>query len=93
MQVTQERPRRRHLRSAEVPAECPQVIEDLISDCLRQSPADRPSAKAVCHILELAMQMQPEISGIGTPSSSHSANSVLTRPVASLTEVSSEHWH
>ena len=47
------------MREAKVPAECPQVIEDLITACLSEMPGDRPSAKAVCRILEQAMQAQP----------------------------------
>ena len=75
MQVTQKKPRRGHLRLADAPAECPQVIEDLISACLRQSPADRPSAKEVCHTLAQAMQTEANALGMGH-SSSPEANGV-----------------
>ena len=79
------------MREAEVPVECPQSIEDLITACLSQLPADRPSAKEVCHILEQAMQMPPDV--LTVIDSSKTAHSVFTRPASSLAEVSSSHRH
>ena len=80
LQVTQEPPRRGHMRETNVPAECPQVIEDLITACLSELPSDRPSAKAVCRILEQAMQSQPMPAAVA--GRSDSVSSVFCRSAA-----------
>ena len=50
--ATQEMPRRGFLRKTKVPIECPQVVEDLISACMRLNPDDRPTAKEACIIIQ-----------------------------------------
>ena len=49
--ATQETPRRGFLRKTQVPDECPQVIEDLITSCLNSIPEERPTAKEACKIM------------------------------------------
>lgn len=49
--ATQETPRRGFLRKTDVPNECPQVIEDLITACLSAVPSMRPSSKEACKII------------------------------------------
>lgn len=49
--ATQDMPRRGFLRPTRVPDECPQVIEDLITACLREDTAERPTAKEACKII------------------------------------------
>ncbi|KAK9816754.1 hypothetical protein WJX72_004692 [[Myrmecia] bisecta] len=45
--VTHEAPLRGEMRAPKVPEECPQELADLISVCMSQDPAARPSAKEV----------------------------------------------
>ena len=55
--ATQDTPRRGFLRNTQVPNECPQVIEDLITHCLRATPSDRPSAKEACKIIASTLHL------------------------------------
>ena len=50
--VSHEQPARGRMRSLKVPQECPSDIDELISSCLSESPADRPSAKEAYHKLK-----------------------------------------
>ena len=55
--ATQETPRRGFLRKTQVPDECPQVIEDLITSCLSSVPEERPTAKEACKIIQSTFQL------------------------------------
>ena len=50
--ATQEIPRRGFLHPTRVPDQCPQVIEDLITACVQDNAAARPTAKEACKIIQ-----------------------------------------
>ena len=55
--ATQDTPRRGFLRHARVPNECPQAIEDLITACLLEDAAARPTAKEACKIIQSSLHL------------------------------------
>lgn len=55
--ATQEVPRRGFLRRTRVPDECPQEIEDLITECVKDTPAARPTAKEACRIIKSTLNL------------------------------------
>ena len=36
----------------QVPEECPQAVSDLVSACLEQEAADRPTAQQIIHVIQ-----------------------------------------
>lgn len=46
--------------AVQAPVECPQVIGDLIEDCLSMDPCSRPSARDVFDIISKAQAAQDE---------------------------------
>lgn len=50
--ITQQHPRRGCLRDLQVPEECPQAVSELVSACLDQEAADRPTAQQIIHVIQ-----------------------------------------
>ncbi|KAL3143486.1 hypothetical protein ABBQ38_002293 [Trebouxia sp. C0009 RCD-2024] len=55
--ATQEVPQRGFLRPTQVPNECPKVIEDLITACVQDAPAARPTALEACEIIKSTLDL------------------------------------
>ncbi len=49
--ITGEKPTRGRLRAPRVPEECPQDVADLMMECMRLDPSERPTAQQVMHRL------------------------------------------
>lgn len=45
--ITGEKPTRGRLRAPRVPQECPQEVADLMMECMRLEPGQRPTAQQV----------------------------------------------
>jgi serine/threonine protein kinase len=64
--ITGERPQRGSLRAPRVPEECPQEVADLMMECLRLEPSQRPTASQVVQRLDSG-QGQLEATSVVVP--------------------------
>ncbi|KAL0053929.1 hypothetical protein WJX82_001314 [Trebouxia sp. C0006] len=61
--ITQEPPRRGHLRDLKVPQECPQEVADLVDACLDQCADSRPTADDIIRVVEQSAQLNSSVEG------------------------------
>ncbi|KAL0018385.1 hypothetical protein WJX77_000988 [Trebouxia sp. C0004] len=61
--ITQEAPRRGHLRDLEVPQECPQEVADLVEGCLDLCADKRPTADDIIGVIEQSAQLNSSVEG------------------------------